>query len=111
MSKHPGGILLPASYPKEMPHEHGKADGQGGRTQASVAPLIGHGEDADDELQGEEHLHGGGHSQADSWLQLKWTRHSNYPQPVYTRGAMEVQSGTLTVLRARFPLMLLGVTP
>lgn len=95
-----------------MPHEHGKADGQGGRTQASVAPLIGHGEDADDELQGEEDLHGGGHTQADAWLQLKWTRNSNYSQPVYILVVMmEVKSVTLTVLRARFPLMLLGVTP
>ena len=67
----PGGIQLLGSYPKEMPHEHGEADGQGGRAQASVAPLIGDGEDADDQLQGEEDLHGGGHAQADAWLQLK----------------------------------------
>ncbi len=54
-----------------MPHEHREADGQGSRSQASVAPLISHGKDADDKLQGEEDLHGGGHAQADSWLQLK----------------------------------------
>lgn len=54
-----------------MPHEHREADGKGSRAQASVAPLISHGEDADDELQGEEDLHGGGHAQADAWLQLK----------------------------------------
>lgn len=64
-------MLLLSSHPEEMPHEHGEADGQGGGAQASVAPLIGHGEDADDELQGEEDLHGGGHTQADAWLQLK----------------------------------------
>lgn len=71
MSKHTGVILLLCSYSEEMPHEHGEADGQGGGTQASITPLIGHGEDADDELQGEEDLHGGGHAQADAWLQLK----------------------------------------
>lgn len=54
-----------------MPHEHREADGKGSRAQASVAPLISHGEDADNELQGEEDLHGGGHAQADAWLQLK----------------------------------------
>ena len=54
-----------------MPHEHREADGQGSRAQAPVAPLISHSEDADDELQGEEDLHGGGHAQADARLQLK----------------------------------------
>lgn len=63
--------LLLSSYPKKMPHEHGEANGQGGRAQASIAPLISHGEDADDELQGEEDLHGGGHTHTDAWLQLK----------------------------------------
>lgn len=53
-----------------MPHEHREADGQGGGAQASVAPLISHGEDADDELQGEEDLDGGGHAQTDARLQL-----------------------------------------
>lgn len=53
-----------------MSHEHREADGQGGRAQASVAPLVSHGEDADDKLQGEEDLDGGGHAQADAWLQL-----------------------------------------
>lgn len=71
MSKHTGVNLLTCSYPKEMPHEHREANGQGGGTQASIAPLIGHGEDADNKLQGEEDLHGGGHAQADAWLQLK----------------------------------------
>lgn len=60
-----------------MSHEHREADGQGGRAQASVAPLVSHGEDADDELQGEEDLDGGGHAQTDAWLQLEkqeWCR-------------------------------------
>lgn len=103
-------ILLLGSYPEEMPHEHGEADGQRGRAQASIAPLIGHGEDADDELQGEEDLHGGGHTQADAWLQLK-SRRSNYSQLISMLVVMEVKSSRLTVLSARFPLMLLGVTP
>ena len=53
-----------------MSHEHREADGQGGRAQAAVAPLVGHGEDADHQLHGEEHLHGGAHAQADARLQL-----------------------------------------
>lgn len=57
-----------------MPHEHREANGQGSRAQASIAPLISHSEDADDKLQGEEDLHGGGHPQADAWLQLKYRR-------------------------------------
>lgn len=64
-------IPLVGSHPEKMPHEHREADGQGSRAQASVAPLIGHSKDADDKLQGEEDLHGGGHAQADAWLQLK----------------------------------------
>lgn len=54
-----------------MPHEHGEANGQGGRAQAPIAPLISHSEDTDNELQGEEDLHGGGHAEADAGLQLK----------------------------------------
>lgn len=54
-----------------MSHEHRKANGQGGGAQASVAPLVSDGKDADDELQGEEDLDGGGHAQADTWLQLE----------------------------------------
>lgn len=63
-------IPMAGSYPKQMSHEHREADGQGSRSQASVTPLIGNSKDADDELQGEEDLHGGGHAQADAWLQL-----------------------------------------
>lgn len=62
---------LVGSYPKKMPHEHREADGKGSRAQTSIAPLISHSKDADDKLQGEEDLHGGGHAQADAWLQLK----------------------------------------
>lgn len=65
-------ILLLGSYPEEMPHEHREADGQCGRAQATVTPLIGHRKNADDELQREEDLHGGGHTQADAWLQLRF---------------------------------------
>lgn len=54
-----------------MPHEHREADGQRGRAQASVAPLISHSKNADNKLQGEENLNGGGHAQADARLQLK----------------------------------------
>ncbi|KAG7220703.1 hypothetical protein INR49_017817 [Caranx melampygus] len=54
-----------------MSHEHRKANGQGSRTHTPIAPLISHSKDADNELQGEEHLHGGGHAQTDTWLQLK----------------------------------------
>lgn len=59
------------SYPQQMSYEDREADGQGGRAQASVTPLVGHSEGADNQLQGEEHLHGGGHAQADTWLQLE----------------------------------------
>lgn len=48
-----------------------EADGESGRSQTSVPPLIGHGEDADHKLHGEENLHSGGHPQADAWLQLQ----------------------------------------
>lgn len=65
-------IPLAGSYPEKMPHKHREADGQGSRAQASIAPLISHSKDADDKLQGEEDLHGGGHAQADAWLQLKY---------------------------------------
>ena len=61
---------LPDSHPQQVPHEYGEADGEGGRAQAAVTPLVGHGKDADDELQREEHLHGGGHANADARLQL-----------------------------------------
>lgn len=54
-----------------MSHEHREADGQGGRAEAAIAPLVGHGEDADHQLHGEEDLHGGSHAQADAWLQLQ----------------------------------------
>lgn len=55
-----------------MSHKHREADGQGGRAQASIAPLISHSKDADNKLQGEEDLHGSGHAQADAWLQLEY---------------------------------------
>ncbi len=57
-----------------MPHEHREPNGQGSRAQATIAPLISHSKDADHKLQGEEDLHGGGHAQADAWLQLKGRR-------------------------------------
>lgn len=60
-----------------MSNGDGKADGEGGRSQASISSLIGHGEDAHHELHGEEHLHSGCHSQTDARLQLemhKWTK-------------------------------------
>lgn len=55
----------------------GEADGEGGRSQASVPSLVGHGEDAHHELHGEENLHCGRHSQTDARLQLethRWTK-------------------------------------
>ena len=58
------------TYPQEMAHNDREADGQGSRAQAAISPLICYGEDADDQLQREEHLHGGGHAQADARLQL-----------------------------------------
>lgn len=54
-----------------MSHEHREANGQSSRAQSAVAPLISHCENADNELQGEEDLHSGGHAQADAWLQLE----------------------------------------
>lgn len=54
-----------------MSNGDGESDGQGGRSQASVSPLVSHGEDANHKLHGEEHLHSGGHSQADARLQLE----------------------------------------
>lgn len=54
-----------------MSHEHGETNSQGSGSQASIAPLICHSKDADDKLEGEEDLHGGGHAQADARLQLK----------------------------------------
>lgn len=59
------------TYPQEVAHEHREADGQGSGAHAAVPPLVRHGEDADDQLQREEHLHGGGHAQADARLQLR----------------------------------------
>lgn len=53
-----------------MPHKHREADGQSSRTHASIAPLICHGKDADDKLEGEEDLYCGGHAQADARLEL-----------------------------------------
>lgn len=67
-------IPLVGSYPEKMSHEHREADGQGSRTQASIAPLVSHGKGADNKLQGEEDLNGGGHAQADAWLQLTYRR-------------------------------------
>lgn len=58
-------------YPEKMSHEHREANGQGSRAHASIAPLISHSKDTDDKLHGEEDLHGGGHAQADPWLQLQ----------------------------------------
>lgn len=57
-----------------MSHEHREADGQGGGAEAAVASLVGHGEDADHQLHGEEDLHGGSHAHADAWLQLQGGR-------------------------------------
>lgn len=51
-----------------------EADGKGSRSHASVSPLIGHGEDANHKLHGEEDLHSGGHSQTDARLQLQIDR-------------------------------------
>lgn len=58
------------TYPQEVTHKHREANGQGGRTHAPVPSLVRHGEDADNQLQREEHLHGSGHAQADTRLQL-----------------------------------------
>lgn len=54
-----------------MTHEHREANRQSCRAQTSIAPLISHSKDADNKLQGEEDLNGGGHAKADAWLQLK----------------------------------------
>lgn len=53
-----------------MSHENRKANSQSSRAQASVTSLICHSEDADNKLEGEEDLNGGGHAQADARLQL-----------------------------------------
>lgn len=53
-----------------MSHENRKANSQSSRAQSSVTPLIGHSEDADNKLDSEEDLNGGGHAQADARLQL-----------------------------------------
>lgn len=58
------------SYPKKMSHEHRKANGQGCRAQASVAPLVCHSKDAHDKLHSEEDLYGCSHTQADARLKL-----------------------------------------
>lgn len=63
-----------------MANSDGEADGQGGRSQASVSSLIGHGEDADHKLHGEENLHGGRHPQTDAWLQLEVDKSKNKSQ-------------------------------
>lgn len=63
------------TYPQEVTHEHREANGQGSGTHAPVPPLVRHGEDADDQLQREEHLHGSGHAQADTRLQLQDRKH------------------------------------
>lgn len=54
-----------------MANSDGEADRQGGRAQASVSSLVGHGKDANYQLHSEEDLHGGRHPQTDAWLQLE----------------------------------------
>lgn len=60
-----------------MANSDGEADGQGGRSQASVSSLVGHGEDANHQLHSEEDLHGGRHPQTDAGLQLEVDKSKN----------------------------------
>lgn len=64
-----------APYPQQVAHKHWEPNGQGSRTQSPISPLIRHGKDTDHELQSQEYLYGGGHSQTDAWLKLKAYRH------------------------------------
>lgn len=67
-------LCFHVSHPHEMSDGDGEANGEGSRSQTSVSPLIGHGEDAHHKLHGEENLHSGGHSQTDARLQLETHR-------------------------------------
>lgn len=67
-------LLLPFScnsHPHEMPNSDREADGEGCWSHTAISPLIGHSKDADNKLEGEKHLHCGGHPQAHARLQLE----------------------------------------
>lgn len=98
----------------------GEADGEGGRPQAAIPPLVGDGEDAHHKLHGEEDLHGGGHPQADAGLQLEEQREEkNQTVPranpelrlASDQSTKQLPLWVFTVFIDRFPLMLPGVTP
>lgn len=63
--------LWMVSYPQQVAHKHWEANWQGSRPQSSISPLIRHSKDHNHELQSQEYLYSGGHSQTDAWLKLK----------------------------------------
>ncbi len=66
------------SYPQQVAHKHWEANWQGSRPQSSISPLIRHSEDHNHELQSQEYLYSGGHSQTDAWLKLKAYIHIHF---------------------------------
>ncbi len=66
------------SYPQQVTHKHWEANWQGSRPQSSISPLIRHSEDHNHELQSQEYLYSGGHSQTDAWLKLKAYIHIHF---------------------------------
>lgn len=48
------------TYPEEVAHDHREADGEGRGAQVVSTALIGGGEDAEHQLQGQEKLHSHG---------------------------------------------------
>lgn len=55
MSAPPGGLEpVATTYPKEVAQGHREANGEGGGAQAVSTALIGGGEDAEHQLQGQE---------------------------------------------------------
>lgn len=64
-------LFVNVSHPHEMSNGDREANGESSRSQTSISPLIGYGENAHHKLHSEENLHSSGHSKADARLKLE----------------------------------------